>query len=196
MYLGERMPEMRGKLREADGAAEDSTFIIESQMGLQQGDPLGPLFYALAQTDALHPQHDGSEQTAVTPHVAYLDDTNLMLPQTVDAAVIASVTQFFDRLAAEGLEINRQKSLFVARSDHSFSEAEQTLIHSLGIPYTDASAATQLRGFTTVGVPVGHADYVGHQLRLKLFEPGLWRFAWHLRGMAQDSCPLCVLFHE
>jgi hypothetical protein len=55
------MPDMRAVQRKADGAEADSTYTVLSQLGLQQGDPLGFLFFALARTDALHPAEGTGE---------------------------------------------------------------------------------------------------------------------------------------
>ena len=188
VYLGRTMPEMRAVQRKADGAAEDSTYTVLSQLGLQQGDPLGPLFFALAQTDALHPvgDTDGEAEECSASHVAYLDDTNLLLGQTVDELALGKVGQVISRLAGVGLEINKRKSLVIAKNGHTFSDAERALIDTLGIPYLDASVAAERRGFVTVGVPVGHPEFVHRQMQEALLNESFWRFAWHLRGMAEN----------
>ena len=46
---------MRAELRQADGAAVDAVYIIKSELGCQQGDPLSPLYFAVALMNALHP---------------------------------------------------------------------------------------------------------------------------------------------
>ena len=50
MYCESAMPEMRAELRQADGAAVDAVYIIKSELGCQQGDPLSPLCFAVALT--------------------------------------------------------------------------------------------------------------------------------------------------
>ena len=55
LYCGETPPELRVELRCSDGAEEDTNKIVLSQLGCQQGDPLGPLWFALGVTHLLHP---------------------------------------------------------------------------------------------------------------------------------------------
>jgi hypothetical protein len=38
----------------------------------------------------------------------------------------------------------------------------------------------------TVGVPVGSPEYVKKHLSSRLFDSGLWQFAWQLRGMVES----------
>ena len=42
VYCGATMPEMRAELRQCDGAQKDAVYITLSELGCQQGDPLGP----------------------------------------------------------------------------------------------------------------------------------------------------------
>ena len=61
------MPEMRAELRQADGAAVDAVYIIKSELGCQQGDPLSPLYFAVALTNALHPLPDTAGDELAAP---------------------------------------------------------------------------------------------------------------------------------
>ncbi len=216
-YLGETMPEMLAQLRVADGAATDSSYKISSVLGSsQQGDPLGPIYYSLAQTHVLHPERRSSNNStsssgnveftdstssdsataAVAPHCAYLDDMNMFLPERVDSATIEEVRLVQSRLASVGLSLSLGKSLFVAKAGYTFSSSERELMHELGIPWKDASVAPSQQGFVTVGVPVGRRQFVQQHLHTKLFDAGLWQFAWHLRGMGESHLSAAFqLFH-
>ena len=55
IYCGATMPEMRAELRKCDGAQADAVYITLSELGCQQGDPLGPLLFAVAIAHALNP---------------------------------------------------------------------------------------------------------------------------------------------
>jgi Reverse transcriptase (RNA-dependent DNA polymerase) len=173
MYLGDTLPELRADKRKADGAADDSSYIILSQLGVQQGDPLGPLLYALAQTHALHPPaasdsasdssssnstSSSGEADVIAPHSGYLDDLNALLNTHIDEAVMQQVHLIVKRLASIGLEINPEKSLYVAKRGYTFTAAERALISSLHIPFVDASEEAEKCGFVTVGVPVGSPE--------------------------------------
>jgi Reverse transcriptase (RNA-dependent DNA polymerase) len=169
MYLSDTLPELRADKRAVDGAAADSSYIIQSQLGVQQGDPLGPLLYALAQTHALHPvansssasgssssgedvdSDSSSSSDVIAPHSGYLDDLNALLSMHIDEAVVRQVRTIIQRLASVGLEINSRKSLFVAKRGYTFTTVERALISSLDIPYVDASKAAEECGFVTVG---------------------------------------------
>ena len=60
LYCGPIAPELRVALRRSDGAEEDGAKIVLSQLGCQQGDPLGPLWFALGMTHLLHPPETDS----------------------------------------------------------------------------------------------------------------------------------------
>jgi hypothetical protein len=184
MYFGDTLPELRADKRKADGTAEDSSYTILSQLGVQQGDPLGPLLYALAQTHTLHPVvTDGSASgsssstnsssssgepdslsVVIVSQSGYLDDLNALLSMHIDETVVRQVRLIIKRLAFFGLEINLEKSLFVAKRGYTFTTAERALISSLYIPFVDASEEAEQCGFVTVGVPVGSPEYVKQQL--------------------------------
>ena len=54
LYCGETPPELRACLQQRDGAQVDDARILQSHLGCQQGDPLGPLWFAVASTWLLH----------------------------------------------------------------------------------------------------------------------------------------------
>ena len=203
------MPEMRAELRKCDGAQLDAVYITLSELGCQQGDPLGPLLFAVAIAHALNPedqcddlnsdsadvqqQRSDSDTPTVGRHVAYLDDLDLFVDTVINAATADRVRTTQGRLASIGLRVNMTKSLAVAQQGHTFGEAERLILRELQIPFVDASTPEYRQGFVTVGVPVGTQQYVQEQLRTKLLERSMWRLAWQLIGMAETSLQAAML---
>lgn len=128
IYCGEHMPEMRAERRAPDGNGFEtcSPYIISSELGCQQGDPLGPLLFAVALTHALHPANAsrdvsssggaagsgyrssdssrGAPPQGAPPHTTYLDDLNARLAAVFDDAAAEQVRYIQCRLASIGLE--------------------------------------------------------------------------------------------
>eukprot|EP00953_Heterococcus_sp_UTEX-ZZ885_P000740 917-Heterococcus_DN1.PRE.1 len=59
VYCGDNMPELRAERDDVDanGLLTRHHYIVLSELGCQQGDPLGPILFAVALTNALHPEH-------------------------------------------------------------------------------------------------------------------------------------------
>lgn len=217
LYCGALPPELRMELRRADGAAADEVRIIKSHLGCQQGDPLGPLWFAVGATHLLHPgglppavlpaaaaaapaapgappagggggdAMDVVDDPPPPPHCAYLDDNGLHLPPGFSQAHFDAVCLVKRRLAAGGLRVRADKSLAVAQHGSTFSEEDRERLAQLNIPFIDDTTPPHQRGFVIVGVPVGSPRYVAAALRDHLFAPHLWRLAWQLIGMARSD---------
>ncbi len=118
-------------------------YSIRSCCGVQQGDPLGPLGFALTLHSLIEKLH--SEVPTLRLNVWYLDNGTLM--GSLDA--LASALAFVEREGPSlGLFLNRSKSLL-------FVPEEADLCLSTfppDIPIT-------LRGFSLLGCPVGPPDF-------------------------------------
>ena len=184
VYCGDITPELRAELlvQAADGTTTIEPHIIQSELGCQQGDPLGPLLFAVAVTHALNPIQP--DEQLIVAHAAYLDDLNLCLRGPFDDAAVERVQLLLQRLRDIGLEVNTDKSRATAKRGCVFSAEERRRWARLGIPYTDTDTPEIERGFVTVGVPVGSDEFIQQHLRGKLFDVAQWRLAWHLSGMA------------
>ena len=187
VYCGPHMPEMRAQLKRCDGAAADSIYLIISELGCQQGDPLGPLLFALGLLKALSTANsskaDGNSD--ILPHVAFLDDTNFFATPGFDEHTMQAVAEARRRMRQAGLDTNLTKSLVAAPTGHTFCDADRHRLQQLGMPYIDASTQADQRGFQTVGVPIGTTDYVRAFLQGKLSDTKLWTLGWQLIGMAR-----------
>jgi hypothetical protein len=193
VYCGETLPEMRAEMRKADGAQADLVYLILSELGCQQGDPLGPLLFALALVHVLNPVStdgavDESGAPATTPlaqHIDYLDDMNVFLAEGFSESAAAVITTVQTALKSIGLVINFSKSLAVAKQGTAFDDAERTRLADLGLPFVDSSTPVTKRGFITMGIPVGSREFIRQVLNEKLFNGSLWQLSWHLIGMSE-----------
>lgn len=194
LYCGDGPPELRVALRRDDGAETDGVSIVRAHLGCQQGDPLGPLWFAVAATFLLHKPGSGADDDdddlpppPPPPHCAFLDDLNLRLSPALDATAEEQVALVVRRLAAGGLRVRPDKCMAIAMRGRVFTDGERRRLDRLGIPCIDGTAPPARRGFTSVGVPIGQPEYVRSVLSAKLFDPAAWRFAWHLAGMARTE---------
>ncbi|CAM9376591.1 unnamed protein product, partial [Phaeothamnion confervicola] len=113
-----------------------------SASGCQQGDPLGPVFFAIRILAAMH-----AFRAAVAARKAFLvgdlDDLTLLgMPDDseLSPSLVAAVQQLKVDLTAVGLELNMQKSMALSPP---------------GVGAADLSATTLTR-LATLGVPVVH----------------------------------------
>jgi Reverse transcriptase (RNA-dependent DNA polymerase) len=184
LYCGQQPPELRYEVTQATGSAGGRVHVLHSHLGCQQGDPLGPLWFAVGATHLLYPL---GPHAPPPPHCAFLDDINLRLPPGLGEHSLAAVQRVVERLARGGLRIRPDKSLAVAPLGATFSLEERQRLQMLNIPFVDGDTIPCRRGFVAVGVPVGDPTYVAGILRERLFDDKLWRLAWQLVGMARDD---------
>ena len=142
---------------------------IPSCCGVQQGDPLGPLGFALT----LHPliERLKSEVPELALNVWYLDDGTLVgSPEGLSAAlhIIESVGPTL------GLHLNRSKSLLYIPEDADASHSP--------LP---AEIPTARRGFSLLGCPIGPPDYCEEVFRDRLEKMKGSLDALHIMGDSQ-----------
>ncbi|KAG5175124.1 hypothetical protein JKP88DRAFT_283918 [Tribonema minus] len=149
--------------------------IICSHLGCQQGDPLGPLYFAVAAafllfypdgvnaTPGSMPAYGHSTAETPAPHCAFLDDLNVLQAAYFDDAAAAGVAEVICRLAAGGLRVGPDKSLAIAMRGTVFDEAARARLRALDIPFVDATMPESSQGFTSVGAAAAAATVPGPQ---------------------------------
>ena len=145
-----------------DGRA--AAAIIQSLQGVQQGDPLGPLLFALALIPILRDFQQAFPQLALP---AYLDDLTLLCltgewDSVSNLAIMAEALEWLQaRLMAIGVEINRTKTVCLLPAAAAVDgELQRAAVSTqLGGVTVAAEAGTKL-----LGVPVGTSAYVRAQM--------------------------------
>jgi hypothetical protein len=149
-----RMPKLLPVVQWAYGAATPlhvvgappATEPIMSQCGVRQGDPLGPLLFALALQGLLEKV---TAAVPAAPSIAYLDDMTVVgRPAAVRTAFQQLCGTGPDSLRTIGLMVRKDKSGVFGGNDGQCSE----LAASLGVPH-------RRDGVTIVGVPFGTDAY-------------------------------------
>ena len=134
-----------------------ATEVIPSARGVQQGCNLGPLCYSAGSLKLLR-EFQTNPPVPGARALAFIDDITVILPpaRAHDTSAIAAVTSWLqERLALEGVQLNRSKSQALLAGGVSLDD--------LTAAQQAEMVATQLtvvgRGMRVVGVPVGTADY-------------------------------------
>ena len=131
------------------GAPEGNPPIM-SQLGVRQGDPLGPLLFALTLMPVLERVHAACEHT---PLVLYLDDMNIVGKLTPAAGAFRRLCVDDDRVRSIGLELRLPKC--------GICGGDKALV---AVEAANLRIAPHLDGFTAVGAPLGSAEYVRNAL--------------------------------
>ena len=129
---------------------------IVSQSGVQQGCPLGPLFFSLLMADARSRAHDLMKERhpglgLLDFEAWYLDDGTVAGPMEV---VIAYIEALEEACASVNLRFNRAKCEVI-------SNAEEVLP-----PFFDDTAQHTVDDFELLGVPCGNDESVIHACTL------------------------------
>lgn len=175
--------------------ANGTTFHLLSAEGVQQGDPLAPVFFALGLSKMMKVAFEimGAETTNNTYSPSYLDD--LMAVSHVDHLVRFDLAV---RLASQrtraGLVVNGSKCQFYFPNCTDVNTL-QSQIHAtyiaqglqLGIdvqPGRQPRLVLPREGVTVLGAPIGDDEWVSQQLNASVTETG-----GVLAGLAQHPQP-------
>ena len=139
--------------------APEGTPAIQSQCGVRQGDPLGPLLFALTLQPVLERAEAAAGGPPAAPLVAYLDDVNIVGSPAAGAAVFRRLLGAEDGLRSIGLQVNSRKC-GVHGGD---AEEVAAVARELGIRHLQ-------EGLTAVGTPLGSAAFVARKLEQKALE--------------------------
>ncbi len=147
---------------------------IHSCSGVQQGDPLGPLGFALTLQPLL--ERLQADVSGLRLNVWYLDDGTLMGSPEDLAAALHIVEREGPPL---GLHLNRSKSLLYIPED---------AVQARSVLPTDIP--TTRRGFSLLGCPIGPPDYCEEVFGARLLKLKESLGALHSVGDCQVECTL------
>ena len=147
---------------------------IRSCCGVQQGDPLGPLGFALT----LHPlvKTLEAEVSNLGLNVWYLDDGTLMGPPDALATALHIIEKDGPPI---GLHLNRGKSLLFIQEEADISQSSLPL----DIPITQ-------HGFSLLGCPIGPPDYCEEVFQARIEKVKVSLRALQDMGNSQLQCTL------
>ena len=122
----------------------DGRFVGYSETGVRQGDPMGPIYFALGIVTLLKHVADRHNEASI---LAYLDDVTV----TADPMVCLQAYQTIATKCREfGLEVSSNKS-HIFHNDFRFSDVIDTMAYR---------PAISDHGLVLLGVPIGSVDYV------------------------------------
>lgn len=155
-----QQPSLRFNL---DGQA--AAVEVLSQQGVQQGDPLGPLLFALAMQPIMKQFAEQREfQHLSLP--AFLDDVAIgCLTVAGLASDLQSTKAAYDwlvtKLATIGIEVNTEKTTCLLPADAvtAAPEQQQHRVHAWASEQLGGVKVTEAAGVRLVGVPVGSAQF-------------------------------------
>ena len=130
--------------------APEGTPPVMSQGGVRQGDPLGPLLFALTLPPVLERVDATCEEA---PLMSYLDEMSIVGKLTPAAGAFRRLCVDDDGVRSTGLDPRLPKcGIYGGDKEQVAAEAAKLRI------------AYQLDGFTAVGSPLGSAEYVSNAL--------------------------------
>ena len=146
-----------------DGQA--ASIEVLSQQGVQQGDPLGPLLFALAMYPIMkHFMEHHQFQHLSLP--AFLDDVAIGCLTVAGLASDLQTTRLaYDwlvtKLSTIGIEVNDEKTtcLLPVNAATMAPEPQQHRVHAWASEQLGGVKVTAAAGFRLVGVPVGSAQF-------------------------------------
>ena len=159
---------------------------LSSQAGVQQGDPLGPLFFALLLQPVLLKVQDVD---GLTLNAWYLDDSNL-------AGTTPALQESWDILVREGvprgLFVSLDKSLATIREDEEGGPRESLLSRDPLDPGARVKVPGEGEGGVKVlGAPVGSCQFEAEVLQARVDGVGVVLEA--LPSMDDPHCELYLL---
>ena len=133
--------------------------LLTSSCGVQQGDPLGPLFFSLGIADLAEAV---KRMPGIEASCFYLDDGVVMGPA---AAVSNALRVITERSDSKGLKVKPTKCELVVLGQQS--DAELT---TLGYDVSEATGVKVIRGgnFDLLGAPIGSAAFCEEYMAAKV----------------------------
>jgi len=143
----------------AESVLSFGEFVVQSMEGVQQGDPLGPLLFALVMHVLL--QEISAEIPDLDVNRAYLDDA-VFAGKSADVLKVLRVLE--ERGPAVGLHLNHAKCELIA------SPAAAHVLSSFPAAIPAKQRATD-GNFSMLGTPIGTPAYCAQYLREHALEP-------------------------